>query len=185
MKLTILGSTGSIGTQTLSIVRDNPERFSVTAITGNRNTALLEEQAREFRPELVCAADEQSAAELRVRLADTGIRVLGGAESIKEAAALPAADAAVVSVVGMAGIEPTIEALRTRKRVALANKETLVAAGNIIKRYEREYSNRIIPVDSEHSAIFQSMLGMNGKREIKRIILTASGGSFYGKSLMS
>ncbi len=183
MKLTILGSTGSIGTQTLSIVRDNPERFSVTAITGNRNTALLEEQAREFRPELVCAADEQSAAELRVRLADTGIRVLGGAESIKEAAALPAADAAVVSVVGMAGIEPTIEALRTRKRVALANKETLVAAGNIIKRYEREYSNRIIPVDSEHSAIFQSMLGMNGKREIKRIILTASGGSFYGKKL--
>lgn len=179
MKLTILGSTGSIGTQTLSIVRDAPPgAFSVAAITGNRNTALLEAQAREFRPELVCAADEAAAAELRVRLADTGIKVAGGAQSVIEAAAAPA-DAAVVAVVGMAGIEPTIAALRSRKRVALANKETLVAAGNIIKDCERRYENRIIPVDSEHSAIFQSMLGSGSG--IKRIILTASGGSFYGK----
>ncbi len=181
MKISILGSTGSIGTQTLEIVRDHSDEFSVAAITGNRNIRLLEEQAREFRPALVCAADEAAAMELKIRLADTDIRVEGGKDSITEAAALPEAETAVVSVVGMAGIEPTIAAIRSRKRVALANKETLVAAGNIIKKCEAEYGKCIIPVDSEHSAIFQSMLGMNDKKEIKRIILTASGGEFFGK----
>lgn len=181
MKISVLGSTGSIGTQTAEIVRDHPDRFEIAAITGNRNVKLLEEQAREFRPSLVCAADERAAAELKIRLADTDIRVMGGKESIIEAAVLPEADTMVVSVVGMAGIEPTIAAIKSNKRVALANKETLVAAGNIIKKYEAEYGKCIIPVDSEHSAIFQSMLGMKDKREIKRILLTASGGAFFGK----
>ncbi|MCH5212066.1 MAG: 1-deoxy-D-xylulose-5-phosphate reductoisomerase [Oscillospiraceae bacterium] len=181
MKISILGSTGSIGTQTLEIVRDHPDEFEVAAITGNKNTNLLEAQAREFRPSLVCVADEDCARELKLRLADTGIKVLGGKDSIIEAAAMPEAETVVVSVVGMAGIEPTIAAIKSRKRVALANKETLVAAGNIIKQCEAEYGKCIIPVDSEHSAIFQSMLGMSDKKEIKRILLTASGGEFFGK----
>ncbi len=181
MKISILGSTGSIGTQTLEIVRDHSDRFEVAAITGNRNIKLLEEQAREFGPELVCAADEKCAAELKVRLADTPVKVLGGSGSVTEAAQLPSADTTVVSVVGMAGIEPTIAAIKAQKRVALANKETLVAAGNIIKQCETQYGKRVIPVDSEHSAIFQSMLGMDNPKEIKSIILTASGGEFFGK----
>lgn len=181
MKLSVLGSTGSIGTQTLDIVRDNPDQYEVEAIAANGNIKLLEEQAREFSPEYVCVADEKKAAELKIRLADTDAKVLGGKESIVEAAGLPKTDTTVVAVVGMAGIEPTLEALRTKKRCALANKETLVAAGNIIKQYEEKYGKNIIPVDSEHSAIFQSMLGMRDKKEIKRIILTASGGTFYGK----
>lgn len=181
MKISILGSTGSIGTQTLEIVRDHSDKFEVAAITGNKNIKLLEEQAREFRPRLVCCADCKSAAELRIRLADMPVKVAGGGESIIEAAAVPEAETTVVSVVGMAGIEPTIAAIKAKKRVALANKETLVAAGSVIKQYEEEYGKRIIPVDSEHSAIFQSMLGMSDRREIKRIILTASGGEFYGK----
>ncbi|MGN1115095.1 MAG: 1-deoxy-D-xylulose-5-phosphate reductoisomerase [Candidatus Ornithomonoglobus sp.] len=181
MKISILGSTGSIGTQTLECVRDHPECFEAAAIAGNRNIKLLEEQAREFHPSLVCAADETAAKELKIRLADTDIRVLGGKESIVEAAQYSEADTTVVSVVGMAGIEPTIAAIKSGKRVALANKETLVAAGHIIKRYEEEYKKSIIPVDSEHSAIFQSLLGAHDKKEIKRILLTASGGTFYGK----
>ena len=181
MKISVLGSTGAIGTQTVEIVRDHSDEFEVAAITGNRNVKLLESQARELHPRLVCAADEAAAADLKLRLADTGIRVMGGRESIIEAASLPETETTVVSVVGMAGIEPTIAAIESGKRVALANKETLVAAGNIIKQREAEYGKCVIPVDSEHSAIFQSMLGMNGKREIKRIILTASGGEFFGK----
>lgn len=181
MKISILGSTGSIGTQTLECVRDHPERFEVAAITGNRNVKLLEEQAREFCPSLVCAADEDAARELKIKLADTSIKVLGGKEGITFAAQYSEAETTVVAVVGMAGIEPTIAALRSGKRVALANKETLVAAGNIIKQCESEYGGCIIPVDSEHSAIFQSMLGVNDKKEIKRILLTASGGEFFGK----
>ncbi|MBQ3125285.1 MAG: 1-deoxy-D-xylulose-5-phosphate reductoisomerase [Clostridia bacterium] len=181
MNISILGSTGSIGTQTLDCVRDHPDCFKVSAITGNKNVKLLEEQAREFMPELVCVADETAAGELKIKLKDTGIRVLGGKDSIVEAAMHPLAETTVVSVVGMAGIEPTIAAIKSNKRVALANKETLVAAGNIIKDCENEYGKCIIPVDSEHSAIFQSMQGMAGKREIKKILLTASGGTFYGK----
>lgn len=181
MKITILGSTGSIGTQTLDIVRDHPEEFEVHAITGNSNVGLLEEQAREFKPKLVCIADENRACDLRERLKDTDIKVMGGNESLVEAAAEPEVETVVVSVVGMAGIEPTLEAIKEKKRVALANKETMVTAGSIIKEYEEIYGKRIIPVDSEHSAIFQSMLGMSDKKAIKRIILTASGGTFYGK----
>ena len=181
MNISILGSTGSIGTQTLDIVRDHNDTFKVSAITGNKNIKLLEEQAREFSPELVCVADETSAKDLKIRLKDTSIKVLGGSESIVTAAELPSSDAVVVSVVGMAGIEPTIAAIKSKKRVALANKETLVAAGNIIKECEEQYGKCIIPVDSEHSAIFQSMQGMSDRKEIKKILLTASGGTFYGK----
>ena len=181
MNISILGSTGSIGTQTLDCVRDHSDCFKVSAITGNKNIKLLEEQAREFMPELVCVADEKLANDLKARLSDMGIKVLGGKESIVCAATLPSAETTVVSVVGMAGIEPTIAAIKNKKRVALANKETLVAAGNIIKDCENEYGKCIIPVDSEHSAIFQSMQGMSDKREIKKILLTASGGTFYGK----
>ena len=181
MNISILGSTGSIGTQTLDIVRDHSDEFKVTAITGNKNVALLERQAREFKPELVCVADVASARELKIKLKDTNIKVLGGKESLVEASSIQNADTVVTAVVGMTGIEPTISAIKSRKRVALANKETLVAAGNIIKECEAEYGKFIIPVDSEHSAIFQSMQGMADKREIKKILLTASGGPFYGK----
>lgn len=181
MNISILGSTGSIGTQTLDVVRDHSESFSVATITGNRNIGLLEKQAREFKPKLVCVADDKSAAELKIKLADTDIKVCGGAESIVEAASIDVAQTVVTAVVGMAGIEPTIAAIKSKKRVALANKETLVAAGNVIRDCEKKYGKCIIPVDSEHSAIFQSMQGMGDKREIKKILLTASGGTFYGK----
>ena len=181
MNISILGSTGSIGTQTLDIVRDHSDEFKVTAITGNKNVALLERQAREFKPELVCVADVASARELKIKLKDTNIKVLGGKESLVEASSIQNADTVVTAVVGMTGIEPTISAIKSKKRVALANKETLVAAGSIIKECEAEYGKCIIPVDSEHSAIFQSMQGMADKREIKKILLTASGGPFYGK----
>ena len=181
MNISILGSTGSIGTQTLDIVRDHSDEFKVTAITGNKNVALLERQAREFKPELVCVADVASARELKIKLKDTNIKVLGGKESLVEASSIQNADTVVTAVVGMTGIEPTISAIKSKKRVALANKETLVAAGSIIKECEAEYGKCIIPVDSEHSAIFQSMQGMADKREIKKILLTASGGPFYGR----
>ena len=160
MNISILGSTGSIGTQTLDIVRDHSDEFKVTAITGNKNVALLERQAREFKPELVCVADVASARELKIKLKDTNIKVLGGKESLVEASSIQNADTVVTAVVGMTGIEPTISAIKSKKRVALANKETLVAAGSIIKECEAEYGKCIIPVDSEHSAIFQSMQGM-------------------------
>ena len=181
MKISIIGSTGSIGTQTLEIVRDHPEEFSVGAITGNKNVKLLESQAREFKPSLVCAADENAARELKIMLKDTPVNVLGGKESIAFAAALEETETSVVSVVGMAGIAPTLAAIKSKKRVALANKETLVAAGNVVKEYEEKYGKCIVPVDSEHSAIFQSLQGAADKREIKRLILTASGGAFFGK----
>ena len=181
MNISILGSTGSIGTQTLDIVRDHSDEFKVTAITGNKNVDLLERQAREFKPELVCVADVASARELKIKLKDTNIKVLGGKESLVEASSIQNADTVVTAVVGMTGIEPTISAIKSKKRVALANKETLVAAGSIIKECEAEYGKCIIPVDSEHSAIFQSMQGMADNREIKKILFTASGGPFYGK----
>ncbi len=181
MNISILGSTGSIGTQTLDIVRDHSDKFKVDALCANSNVEMLEAQAREFSPKLVAVANEESAKDLKARLSDTSIRVVGGMDGVIEAAALPSAEAVIAAVVGMAGIEPTIAAIKEKKRVALANKETLVAAGNVIKDLEAEYGKAIIPVDSEHSAIFQSMEAMADKDELKRIILTASGGTFYGK----
>ncbi len=177
-RITILGSTGSIGTQTLEVVREYPE-IKVAAITANSNIKLLEAQAREFSPELVCVMDEKKAAELKIKLADTDIKVLGGRESLVTAATWKSADTIVTAVVGISGLRPTIEAIKAGKNIALANKETLVTGGHIVMKLAEEYGVKILPVDSEHSAIFQSL---NGRyKEIKNIILTASGGTFVGK----
>ena len=178
--LSILGSTGSIGRQTLEVAGACGHR--VAALTVNRSVDLAEEQARRFRPELVAAVDETAAAELRVRLADTPVRVVSGKEGLMEAACLPAADTVVTAVVGIAGLEPTLAAIDAGKRIALANKETLVCAGELVMDRAAEKGAEIVPVDSEHSAIFQCLQGLRDKKEVRRLIITASGGPFFGKS---
>ena len=178
--LSILGSTGSIGTQTLDVAAQCG--FRVAAITANRSVDRLEAQARRFRPELVVACDPAAAAELKVRLSDTGIRVASGMEGLLEAAVLPAADTVVTAVVGMIGLRPTLAAIDARKRIALANKETLVCAGELVMERARQTGAEIVPVDSEHSAIFQCLQGSASHGEVKRLILTASGGPFFGRT---
>ena len=178
--LSILGSTGSIGTQTLDVAAQCG--FRVAAITANRSVDRLEAQARRFRPELVVACDPAAAAELKVRLSDTGIRVASGMEGLLEAAVLPAADTVVTAVVGMIGLRPTLAAIEAHKRVALANKETLVCAGELVMERARQTGAEIVPVDSEHSAIFQCLQGSASHGEVKRLILTASGGPFFGRT---
>ena len=177
--ITILGSTGSIGRQSLEVIAACG--MEAVALTANSNVALLEEQARRFRPRLAVLADERAAADLRVRLADTGVRVLGGMDGLLEAAALPAADTVIASMVGMVGLRPTLAAIREGKRIALANKETLVCAGTLVLEEARDYGAQILPVDSEHSALFQCLEGNRDRGEVKRLILTCSGGPFYGK----
>lgn len=177
--LSILGSTGSIGRQTLEVAETCGHR--VVALTANRSIDLLEAQARKFHPILVAAADPIAAAALACRLADTDIQVLAGEEGILAAASLPQADTAVTALVGIAGLAPTLAAIQGRKRIALANKETLVCAGPLVMARAKEAGAEIVPVDSEHSAIFQSLQGSHGK-ELKRILLTASGGPFFGWS---
>ena len=176
--LSVLGSTGSIGRQTLEVAE--ALGLPVAALTVNRSVGLAEEQARKFRPKLVAAADESAAADLKVRLADTPVRVVGGREGLLEAAALPEADTVVTAVVGIAGLEPTLAAIRAGKRIALANKETLVCAGELVMSEAKRRGAEIVPVDSEHSAIFQCLQGARSS-EVRRLILTASGGPFYGK----
>lgn len=176
--ISILGSTGSIGTQTLEIAREY-RGINVVALSARSNIELLEKQAREFKPELVAVTDEEKAKELKIKLADTGIKVAGGKSGLTEAATVSAAHTVVTAVVGISGLEPTIEAIKAGKNIALANKETLVTGGHIVTRLAKRYKTAILPVDSEHSAIFQSLQG--GNREIKRILLTASGGPFFGK----
>lgn len=178
-KLSILGSTGSIGTQTLDIVRRDKEHFSVSALTAGKNVKLMEEQAREFSPEIVCMADEGAAKDLKLRLADTGISVTAGEEGLIEAASVKSADMAVGAIVGIAGLAPVIAAIAAGKDIALANKETLVTAGDIVMRAARDMGVKIIPVDSEHSAIFQCLLCGSAP---EKILLTASGGPFFGKT---
>lgn len=176
----ILGSTGSIGTQTLDIVRKYPDRLRVTALAAGRNVKLLEEQIREFKPKFAVMWSEEAAADLKNRMADLDIAIACGMEGLLELASLPEMDILVTAIVGMIGIQPTIEAIKAHKDIALANKETLVTAGHIIMPLAEENGISILPVDSEHSAIFQSMQG--GKRsQINRILLTASGGPFRGK----
>lgn len=175
--LSILGSTGSIGTQTLEVAETCGLR--VAALTANHNIDLLEQQARKFHPILVAAADLTAAAALRERLRDTEIQVAGGEAGILRAAALPEADTVVTALVGIAGLEPTLAAIDAGKRIALANKETLVCAGALVMARAKEKGAEIIPVDSEHSAIFQSLQGSRSHGEIKRILLTASGGPFF------
>ena len=181
--ITILGSTGSIGRQTLSVADELGLR--VAALTAERNVDLMEAQCRKYRPKLAVLADEAAAEELKVRLADMNIRVLAGAEALCEAAALPEADTVVVAVCGFAALRPTLTAICEKKRIALANKETMVCAGQIMQAAARESGAEIIPVDSEHSAIFQCLMGCRDRAEVKRLILTCSGGPFFGKTRKS
>ena len=178
--LSILGSTGSIGRQTLDVAQACGHQ--VAALTVNRSVELAEQQARQFQPQLVVAVDESAARNLKQRLADTSIRVVGGREGLMEAATLPQADTVVTAVVGIAGLEPTLAAIDQGKRIALANKETLVCAGDLVMRRAEEKGAEIVPVDSEHSAIFQCLQGCKDRGEVKRLIITASGGPFFGKT---
>ena len=180
-RISLLGSTGSIGRQTLDVAAACG--FSVAALTAHRSGALLEEQARRFQPELAVCVDPAAAADLKVRLADTPVRVASGPEGLLEAAALPSADTVVTAVVGVAGLEPTLAAIRAGKRIALANKETLVCAGELVMDQAEAHGAEIVPVDSEHSAIFQCLQGCRDRGEVRRLILTASGGPFFGWSL--
>lgn len=178
-KIGVLGSTGSIGTQTLEIVRQNRD-LQVTALAAGQSIGRMEEQIREFHPRLAVMWSEEAALELKGRVADTGTQVLSGMEGLLELAADPQMDVLVTAIVGMIGIRPTIAAIEAGKTIALANKETLVTAGHIIMPLAEKMHVPILPVDSEHSAIFQSMHGENRKR-VSKILLTASGGPFRGK----
>lgn len=179
-RIAILGSTGSIGTQTLEIVRNNPD-LQVTALAAGRNIDLLEKQVREFKPGLVAIWEEKDAKELKVRLSDMDIKVTCGMEGLLEVARWEPSEILVTAIVGMIGIQPTIAAIEAGKDIALANKETLVTAGHIIMPLAKKCGVSILPVDSEHSAIFQSLNGENRQR-LEKILLTASGGPFRGKT---
>ena len=178
-KIAILGSTGSIGTQTLEIVRTNGD-LEVVALAAGNNIDLLEKQIREFRPKLAAVWKEERAAELKSRLGDMDVRVVYGMDGLLEVAAVPESEILVTAIVGMIGIRPTIEAIRAGKDIALANKETLVTAGHIIMPLAKDCGVSILPVDSEHSAIFQSLQG-GQRKALHKILLTASGGPFRGK----
>lgn len=177
--IAILGSTGSIGTQTLDVVRANRD-IKVAALAAGRNLQKLEKQIREFQPRLVAVWDEEDAIRLRISIADLDVKVVWGMEGLIEVSVIPEADILVTAIVGMIGIVPTIEAIKAGKDIALANKETLVTAGHIIMPLAKRHGVRILPVDSEHSAIFQALNGENPDR-IAKILLTASGGPFRGK----
>ena len=179
-KIAILGSTGSIGTQSIDVALKH--NYKVTALTAHSNAKLLEEQARLLKPEKVALYDEKGAAELKTALADTDIRVLSGEEGIIECAAETDADTVINSVVGMAGLKPTLAVINAGKTLALANKESLVAGGQLVMDAAKKNNVAILPVDSEHSAIFQCLEGKPSNKALKKIILTASGGPFFGKT---
>ena len=179
--IAVLGSTGSIGTQTLDIVRNNTGELKIKVLAAGSNVELIEKQIREFKPEIAVLYNAEKANELKIKTADTGVKVLSGMDGMIEAATFDDVDTVVTSMVGMIGIKPTIAAIKAGKNIALANKETLVTAGHIIMPLIKEHKVSLLPVDSEHSAIFQSMNGENRKR-ISKILLTASGGPFRGKS---
>ena len=179
--ISILGSTGSIGTQTLDIVCKNDD-LNVVALAAYGNIELLEKQTRQFKPELVCVYDEKKAQEFKENISDMDVRVVSGMEGLIEAACVESAKTVVTAIVGMIGLQPTMAAIKAGKDIALANKETLVTAGHIIIPAAREYNVDILPVDSEHSAIFQCLNGEN-RREIYKILLTASGGPFRGRKI--
>ena len=180
--ISVLGSTGSIGRQTLDIVREHKDKLKVTALAAGSNIELLEEQIREFKPGLVCVYDEEKARQLKLRIGDLSVSIVAGMDGLVACGTEPAADTVVTAVVGMIGIRPTIEAIKAGKNIALANKETLVTAGHIIMPLVKEKGILLLPVDSEHSAIFQSLNGED-KRRVSKIILTASGGPFRGRKL--
>lgn len=176
----VMGSTGSIGTQSLAIARKYPDKLKISALAAGRNVRLLEEQIREFHPKFAVMWSKEAAEDLKSRVSDLDITVVSGMDGLLEMAALPEMDILVTAIVGMIGIQPTIEAIKAKKDIALANKETLVTAGHIIMLLAQENGVAILPVDSEHSAIFQSMQGEK-KSQISKILLTASGGPFRGK----
>ena len=178
--ISLLGSTGSIGRQTLDVAQ--ALNIPVCALAALRNVELLEEQCRKFRPELAVLFDESAAEELKRRLSDMNIKVAGGMEGLLAAALLDSADTVVTAVSGMIGLRPTLAAIERGKRIALANKETLVCAGELVMREAQRRGAEIIPVDSEHSAIFQCLMGCRDRSEVRRLILTCSGGPFYGKT---
>ena len=178
--ISILGSTGSIGRQTLDVAEQLGLR--VAALTANSNVERMEAQCRKFQPRLAVMTEESAAAELKIRLRDTPVKVLAGTDALVEAAVLPEADTVVTAVVGMVGLKPTLAAIGEKKRIALANKETLVCAGELVMDAAEQAGAEIVPVDSEHSAIFQCLQGCADRREIRRLILTCSGGPFYGMS---
>ena len=177
--LSVLGATGSIGVQALEVARLH--NLDVVALTTNTRIDLLENQIREFKPKYAAVADEKAAAELKIKVGDTGTKILAGKDGVKECAAL-GTEAVLNGIVGIAGLEPTIAAINAGSKIALANKETLVAGGNLVTGLAKEKNIPILPVDSEHSAIFQSLQGCPEHSQIKKLILTASGGPFYGKT---
>ena len=178
--IAILGSTGSIGTQTLDVVRKNND-LRVVAVSAGKSVEKLEEQIREFHPLLAAVWDEKAAEDLKIRIADTTTKVVRGMDGLLELASMPESDILVTAIVGMIGIRPTMEGIRAGKDIALANKETLVTAGHLIMPMAKEYGVSILPVDSEHSAIFQAIHGEE-KKEIHKLLITASGGPFRGRT---
>ena len=178
--IALLGSTGSIGRQTLEVARELG--LSVAALTANKSVDLIEQQAREFCPRLAVLYDEDAARELRARLSDTNTQVLSGMEGLLAAATADDADTVVTAVMGMIGLQPTLAAIEKKKRIALANKETLVCAGELVVAAAERCGAEIVPVDSEHSAIFQCLQGCRDRGEVRRILLTCSGGPFYGRT---
>lgn len=178
--ISILGSTGSIGRQTLSVAEHLG--VNVCALTANGNVDRIEEQARQFRPKLCVMMDPEAADELKKRLSGIGIAVRSGMDGLIEAASMEEAETVITAVMGMVGLRPTLAAIQAKKRIGLANKETLVCAGELVMAAAEQYGAEIVPVDSEHSAIFQCLMGCRDRSEIKRLILTASGGPFYGKT---
>ncbi len=177
-RISILGSTGSIGVSSLRVVEDRPSQFSVVALAAGRNMVLLKEQVERFRPRVVSVYDEQCAQSLKGMLGKAGVKIVWGADGYREAAACSDADMVISAMVGAAGLLPTLAAIEAGKDIALANKETLVMAGELVMKKAAEKRVRLIPVDSEHSAIFQCLNGERADR-VKRIILTASGGPFF------
>ncbi len=178
-KVAVLGSTGSIGRQSLDVIAACG--MEAAALAANSSVKRMEEQARQFKPSIAALADDKAAADLRVRLADTSVRVLSGLEGVLEAATFSGADTVIAALVGMAGLRPTLASIREGKRVCLANKETLVCAGPLVLEEAQDYGARLYPVDSEHSAIFQCLESNRDRGEVKRLILTCSGGPFYGR----
>ncbi len=179
--ISLLGSTGSIGTQSLDVAKMHG--YNIKCLTANSRVDIIEQQVRQFKPELVCMMNEQAASELKTRIADTSTKVTCGMQGLIECATYEGADTVLNSVVGMVGLQPTLEAIKAKKTIALANKETLVAGGHLVTNLAKENGVSILPVDSEHSAIFQAMQGAPNKQSIKKIILTASGGPFFSKTI--
>ena len=179
--ISLLGSTGSIGTQSLDVAR--MQGYNIKCLTANSNVAVIENQVREFKPDMVCMMQDNAAKELKAKIADTPTKVVSGMDGLIECATYDGADTVLNSVVGMVGLQPTLEAIKAKKTIALANKETLVAGGHLVTNLAKQEGVSILPVDSEHSAIFQAMQGSPRKEAVKKIILTASGGPFFGKTL--